>query len=314
MRNTYQLFKFMGLPLLLFFIAHSEILYAQSLESQVEAWNEENQFNITISKIHSYIDWGSSTLISNIQLSWPYDADPYTMPKRALKHIDTVYPGVLSYNMRSLPAVNLDSLLQLAQILDMSSELFTRLLKYSVMRQYVPARNMFSLNIIFSTELSPILYETLFPQYNTMELPRILSIDYKTTRQYSSIIFSTETHIPLVTDSAVSVEFTPKLLPKVYGSNGQVIYTPEYYNRESEARAYSYFFIENIHETELGLDPYIVIPAAINAEKWGDIIISEMDTKTILSNNSLRKLIKEGRVFFALAQKKYTILTLDASK
>ncbi len=291
-------------------------LHAQTLEAQVETWNTTNPHSIVIDSIHSTIDWTTFIITSTIKVTWPQNDSPYIMPTRALDHIKTIFPSILTYCIKNIPSISNVTLLETIDTFSLSSEVFTQLLNNSLLQQYLPDKNIFSINIIYTTELLPTMYQFILPQYNEREIPSTISIEYKNDIQYSAIIFSTENDIATITDKNTLIRFTPKLLPQVYGWDGTLIYTPEYYKKDapqSFQRTYFYFDIEDISTIEIGNNPYIVIPQTINNEQRGDIIISKTDTLTILNNNSLRDAIQQGRVFFALSNKNTDILHYSVS-
>ena len=285
--------------------------YTQVLEKQIEIWNDSNSYDIDISTIHSVMDWTTVTVTSTIKVTWPQNDTPYIMPTRSLAHIKIIFPSILTYSIKHIPSINNNTLLETTNNFSISSEVFTQLLKNSILQQYLPDKNIYSINIIYTTQLLPILYQLILPQYNERDIPTTLSIEYQNNIEYSSIIFSTENDIPIVTNKTTLISFTPKLLPQVYGWDGSLIYTPEYFiqnSQQSSNRAYFYFDIENISNVATGGNPYIVIPQTINSEERGDITVSKTDTLTILNNTSLRNAIKQGKVFFALSNKNADIL------
>ncbi len=302
----------------LLFVVCSLLLSSQTLSDQIQTWNTQNIQKTSVDSVDFVMDWIDMTITTRIQLSWSYKENAYLLPQEALRYSEKLFPEVLAFGLASLPAEDQHSLLQLADIKNISATLFITALDNSTMREYLTGKNIFSSSFVYSTSVLPLFYGLFLPNYSPREVPKTLDITHKTNDNYSSIVFATDTAIPYISNSDLMLEFTPKLFPKVYGNDNQLVFSPEYYQASQSTaigtgRSFTYFTIDRIREMALGENPLVVLPLYINSDVQGDIVISSSDTLTILSNPQIQLLIQEGKVFFALPKRQYTILRASNS-
>ncbi len=302
----------------LLFVVCSLLLSSQTLSDQIQTWNTQNVQKTSVDSVDFAMDWIDMTLTTRIQLSWTYKENAYLLPQDALRYSEKLFPEVLVFGLASIPAEDQHSLLQQADIKNISATLFVTALDNSMMQEYLAGKNIFSSSLVYSTNILPLSYELFLPNYSPVEIPKTLDITHKTKDSYSSIIFATDTAIPYISNTDLMLEFTPKLFPKVYGHDNQIVFSPAYYQAPQTStintgRSFTYFTIDKIHEMVLGENPLVVLPLYLNSDMQGDIVISSSDTLTILSNPQIQLLIQEGKVFFALPKKQYTILKSNNS-
>lgn len=265
---------------------------------------------LRVSKIEYNVDWITSSIISNIYFRWEAAASSqYLNPSHAYNIAQLEIPKILSMLTKNIILYGDESLLDFARNRSAYRGILSTLLDSSIITAQIPDKDLLGTKIVYDTSLVNVVRNYIAPAFTPRQIS-VLPFVHINNDVYTSILIDLRHELPPLSDitSEHRMMYTPKLFPQVYSEYRRIlVFTSEYVTAEfSESQMpFHYMYPEDYATLQLGDNPLLILPVALDAENNGDIVISFEDTRLLLSSEKNTQLLVQGKIYFIILRQSF---------